>query len=162
MPVVLLPGSSLMRSGCNAQESTVRSTSRITNGKTRCTRARPRSRSSLARFSVHGITGLPCRSSTKTGTPSPVKNRALTGLVTSPCGDLPSTMLQRSFGIAPLRQTVSCLPYACLHLPLSEPGTKEAFRGESSTSLQRSGLVTASSGQPSLSVSFQAPAFRPG
>src|SRR5690606_14641901 len=29
---------------------------------------------------------------------------ALTGLVTLPCGRLPSTLLQRSFGIAPWRQ----------------------------------------------------------
>ena len=48
-----------------------RSTSRITNGKTRCTRARPRSRSNLARFSVHGMTGLPHRSTQKLPIPSP-------------------------------------------------------------------------------------------
>jgi len=58
-PVVLLPGSSLMRSGCRAQVSTARSVSRITKGTRRCTRARPRASSRLARFSVHGITGKP-------------------------------------------------------------------------------------------------------
>jgi hypothetical protein len=47
-------------------------------------------------------------------------------------------MLQRSFGIAPLRQTVSCLPYACLHPPLLELGTEGASQGKSRTSLQRS------------------------
>ena len=54
-----------------------------------------------------------------------------------------------------LQQTVSCLPCACLPLPLSAPETKEASQGESCTSLQRSGLATAWSGQPSLSVSFR-------
>ena len=67
-PVVLLPGFSLMRSGCSAQDTALRSMSRITKGTKRCTRARPRASSSLARFSVHGITGAPLKSNTKTDT----------------------------------------------------------------------------------------------
>jgi hypothetical protein len=55
--VVLLSGSILIRTGCTTDSSTVRSTRRIVNGTSRCTRARPRSSNSRARFSEHGISG---------------------------------------------------------------------------------------------------------
>ncbi len=113
----LLPGSSLMRSGCSAQSLCVRSTRRITNGRTRCTRARSRASNNLARFSLHGINGLPLRSRTKTATL--ILSSTTTGgrparvirYCLSPPGDcpygpcngslaapLPSAMLRSSFG----------------------------------------------------------------
>src|SRR5258705_4466304 len=43
-------------------------------------------------------------------------------------------------------QPVSCIPKACLRLQVSEPGTEEAFQGESLTSVQRSCDISRSLG----------------
>jgi len=43
-------------------------------------------------------------------------------------------------------QPVSRIPKACLRLQVSEPGTEEAFQGESLTSVQRSGDIARSLG----------------
>ena len=51
---------------------------------------------------------------------------------------LPSTMLQRSFGLR-LAADRFVAPAPCLHLLLPEPQTEEASAGGSRTSLQRSG-----------------------
>ena len=67
-PVLWLPGSSDSRTGWSSQSSARRSTIRIANGYSRCTRARSAARSFLARFSLHGISGWPLRSRTKTDT----------------------------------------------------------------------------------------------
>ncbi len=65
-PVVLAPGSSLRRRSCNTDWATSRSLSRIVNGAILWMTARPRSNSSRARFSEHGINGFLCLSRTNT------------------------------------------------------------------------------------------------
>lgn len=108
MPVTLLPGSSLICSGCSSQSHSFRSTRRITNGSTRCTRARPATSSFLARLSLHGINGLPRRSRTNTtsilsstttgGRPARMLLRYLSPPGDRPCGPCDGVSRRSPFG----------------------------------------------------------------
>ena len=167
----------MMRSGCRAQSLCIRSTRRITNGSTRCTRARSRASNNLARFSLHGINGLPLRSRTKTATL--ILSSTTTGgrparvirYCLSPPGDcpygpcngslaapLPSAMLHSSFG-SRLAVARFVPPVACLLLPLAEQRTEEAFAGASFTSVQRSAAFCTEPGQSGLAPFFASPHY---
>ena len=159
MPVVLLPGSIFTHKGCHALSASRRSTILIVKGTSRWTRARPRASKTRARFSLHGIKGVPRLSNTNTAMVLLSKG-ALTGLVTEarrllsprqcctaayPCGPFradPQRVCNRRFQGLELRK----------HSRVSLATSVQRSRAQRRrlVNLEPSGLL------------LQAPAFRPG
>ena len=122
IPVVLLPGSIFTRTGWVSPP--MRSFRRMVKGARRTTTARPRCNSNRARFSEHGISGFFCLSKTKTAM-SCLQIRAPTGLVTEPCGSLPSGLLATGSRLAAAIRTFGALPFASMILIFQCPGLRK-------------------------------------